>query len=86
MGRNREESLCCGGGGGGLWMDQPIEQRFAVLRVREALETGAEIIATACPYCTAMLEDAIKVLDVEEQLQVKDVAELAAEALAGQGR
>ncbi len=81
MPRNREESLCCGGGGGGLWMDVPMEQRFAIQRVKEAKETGAQVIATACPYCTCMLEDAVKVLDLEEQIAVKDVAELLSQSL-----
>lgn len=81
MPRNRATSLCCGGGGGGMWMDLPIEQRFAVERVKEAQATGAKVIATACPYCTSMLEDAIKILDLEDQLQVQDVAELVARAL-----
>ena len=82
MPRNREGSLCCGGGGGGLWLDVPNDERFSVLRVQEALETGAETIATACPYCTAMLEDAIKTLDVEESIRVLDVAELVAQAMS----
>ncbi len=86
MPRNRETSLCCGGGGGGLWMDVPKEQRFAVLRVREAKATGAEVIATACPYCTSMLEDAIKILDLEDDLEVKDVAEIVAQSLAPTGQ
>jgi Fe-S oxidoreductase len=86
MERNRESSLCCGGGGGGLWMDVPVEERFAVLRVREAQETGAEVIATACPYCTSMLEDAIKILDLEEQIVVRDVAELLAESVVDTGK
>jgi len=81
MPRNRAESLCCGGGGGGLWMDVPQEQRFAILRVEEARETGADVIATACPYCTCMLEDAVKVLDLEDELEVLDVAELLALAI-----
>jgi Fe-S oxidoreductase len=81
MPRNRENSLCCGAGGGGLWMDYPKEQRFAVLRVQEALDTKAEVIATACPYCCTMLEDAIKTMDVEDRIAVADVAELTAEAM-----
>jgi Fe-S oxidoreductase len=85
MPRNRINSLCCGGGGGGLWMDRPREQRFALERVREAKETGASIIATACPYCTTMLEDAIKVLDLEQELMIKDIAELCRLALADKG-
>jgi Fe-S oxidoreductase len=78
MGRNRERALCCGGGGGGLWAEVPVDERFAVLRVKEALATGAEVLAAACPLCIAMFEDAIRVLDLEDRLQVMDVAELLA--------
>ncbi len=81
MPRCRENSLCCGGGGGGAWSEYPVEERFAVLRVREALETGAEVIATACPYCTLMLEDAVNVLNAGEQIAVRDVAELLAQSV-----
>ena len=81
--RNRANSLCCGGGGGGLWSDLPQDERFAVLRVQEAMEAGADTIATACPYCTSMLEDAVKVLFLEDHLRVMDVAELLAESLDG---
>jgi Fe-S oxidoreductase len=79
--RHHEQSLCCGGGGGGLWGDVPTEERFAVLRVREALEVGVQVIATACPYCTSMLEDAVKVLDLEDEIAIRDVAELLAESV-----
>ncbi|MBN1653149.1 MAG: (Fe-S)-binding protein [Deltaproteobacteria bacterium] len=85
MPRNRENSLCCGGGGGGLWMDVPTEERFAVLRIREAQEAGANIIATACPYCTSMLEDAVKVLDLEDQIAIRDIAELVYESVVETG-
>lgn len=81
MPRSRENSLCCGGGGGGCWSEFPVEQRFAVLRVREALDSGAEVIATACPYCTLMLEDAVSVLNAGEQIVVRDVAELLAQSV-----
>jgi len=74
--RSRESSLCCGGGGGGIWSEVPVQQRFGVLRVKEAQQAGAEVIATACPFCTIMLEDAVKALSLEEQVQILDVAEL----------
>lgn len=80
MPRHRENSLCCGGGGGGLWSDRPLEQRFAVLRVREALKIEAEVIATACPYCLLMLEDAVRTLDLEDKLEIKDIAEFLADS------
>jgi succinate dehydrogenase/fumarate reductase iron-sulfur protein len=82
MKRSRWNSFCCGGGAGRVWTeDAPCEKRPSTNRVNEALATGAEIIATACPYCITTLEDAIKVLDVENKIQVKDVLELLREAL-----
>ena len=82
MERNRENSLCCGGGGGGVWNEIPAEERFAVLRVQEAAETGAEIIATACPYCVLMLEDALKTVGKDEEIRVMDIAEIMMESIS----
>jgi Fe-S oxidoreductase len=76
MDRSRQLSLCCGGGGGRIWAETKPEHAFAYVRVREASDTGAEIIATACPYCIVMLEDACKGLGKEETLKVMDVSEL----------
>jgi Fe-S oxidoreductase len=81
MPRNREASLCCGGGGGRMWMETPSERRFGVLRVKEALEAGAEVIATTCPYCVSMFEDGVLVLDAEDKIKVMDVAEIVAQSL-----
>ncbi|MCP4654292.1 MAG: (Fe-S)-binding protein, partial [bacterium] len=87
MPRNREHALCCGGGGGGVWREVPIDERFAVSRIEEARETGAEYIVTACPYCTIMFEDAVKVLNLEEEFFVCDIAELLAESIReGEGQ
>ncbi len=74
--RNREDSLCCGGGGGGIWSEVPVEERFGVARVKEAKECGADVIATACPFCTIMLEDGLRALGLDEEMRVMDVAEL----------
>ncbi len=81
MGRNRHNSLCCGAGGGRLWMETAPEQRFSDLRVREAAATGAQILATACPYCVSMLEDSLKSTNLEDTLKVMDVAELTASCM-----
>ena len=56
-------------------------QRLGEIRVRDAVELGAEIIATACPFCTLTMEDAVKTSGNEEKIRVKDVTELLAEAL-----
>jgi Fe-S oxidoreductase len=76
MASSRENSLCCGGGGGGAWSDVLPQQRLGVLRVEEALSTGAEVIATACPYCIRMLSEAVRELGVEDQISVRDLTEL----------
>jgi len=82
MERVRENSFCCGGGAGRVWTeDSAPEMRPSVSRVQEALEANAEIIATACPFCVSTLEDAVKVLDAENRIAVRDIAELLLEAM-----
>lgn len=77
MDRNRERSLCCEGGGGRMWVEGTnLEERLAFQRVEEAADTGAEILAVACPFCLLTLEDAVKVRGLDEQLQVMDIMEL----------
>jgi len=81
--RSRERSLCCEGGGGRMWVESSSEaaERLAETRVKDAAELGAEIIATACPFCVLTLEDAVKTSGYEEKIRVMDVAELLAEAI-----
>lgn len=81
MERIRKESLCCGGGGGRVWMETKPEYRFSDLRILEACDTGAQILATACPYCITMLEDSRKTKNKEDVIEVKDISELIAEAI-----
>ncbi len=81
MERNRLNSLCCGGGGGRMWADFEEKEHLAEIRVLEALETGAEVLATACPFCLINFEDAVKVLDKEDTIMVKDIAEILLEAM-----
>ena len=81
--RNRERGLCCGGGGGHMWMEIPAKKRVNIIRVEEALETTPkpEVVATACPFCLAMVDLGRKVTGAEETLQVKDISELVADSL-----
>jgi len=76
MANNRESSLCCGGGGGGAWNENRSREGLGVMRIRQALDTGVEVIATACPYCIRMLNEGVKELGVENKIVVKDIAEL----------
>jgi Fe-S oxidoreductase len=79
--RCRETSLCCEGGGGRMWVESAGEGRLAETRVRDAVAMGAGIIATACPFCTLTLEDAVKTTDSENRVVIRDVAELLRESL-----
>jgi quinone-modifying oxidoreductase subunit QmoC len=76
MQNNRERSFCCGGGGGGPWKDNVAKESLGEIRIQEALGTGAEVIATACPYCIRMLNESIAKLGVGNKIKVQDIAEL----------
>lgn len=76
MARSGFRSRCCGGGGGAPITDIPGKQRIPDMRMADIKETGAELVAVGCPQCTLMLEGV-----VEPRPQVKDIAELVAEAL-----
>ena len=82
--RNRESAFCCGGGGGNFFTDiiGTGEDSPARVRIREALGTGAEILAVACPQCAKMLLDAVKAEQREEYLEVADVAEITLRAIS----
>jgi Fe-S oxidoreductase len=82
MPNNRSRSVCCGSGSGNAWGNGSPDKHLGVMRIREALATGAGIIATACPYCIRMLNSAARELGVEHQLVVKDLAELLLSSLA----
>jgi Fe-S oxidoreductase len=82
MERSRERSFCCEGGGGRMWTEVGTEgKRNGEIRIREAIGLGAKVIATACPFCLLTLEDATKTSGLATEIMVKDIAELAVEAL-----
>ena len=77
----KANSLCCGGGGGRMWADFQEERKLGTIRIEQALEAGANVIAVACPWCYTMIKDGIKDLGKEEVIKVMDIAELLSEAL-----
>ena len=79
MPRSREQGFCCGGGGARAFMEETIGTRIAVERSREAIGTGAQVIATACPFCTTMLSDGVASEGAD--VRVTDVATLMLEAV-----
>lgn len=78
---SRSDSLCCGGGGGRVWMETVKGERFCDLRIDQALEIQAEVLATSCPYCITMLEDSRVTMDATEKIDVKDITEIIQELI-----
>jgi heterodisulfide reductase subunit D len=82
MNRNKSFALCCGAGGGQMYKEaEKGEKEIFMERTEEALATGANIIASACPYCMLMLTDGLKYKNKEEEIFNYDIAELVAMSL-----
>jgi len=81
MAEVRENSLCCGMGGGRIWCETPMSERFSNLRLEQAIEVGAEVLATCCPYCITQFEDTRLTLKDSEVIQIKDITEIVQEVI-----
>jgi len=79
--RTRENGFCCGAGGGRMWMEEKIGTRVNHNRVDEVLASGADTVATACPFCTIMLTDGVNDRSATEKVQVLNVSELVARSM-----
>jgi len=82
MKRNRADSLCCGAGGGWMWMDEKTGKRINIERLEDALTSNCEGVATACPFCVTMFNDAIKDKELETDFKIWDIAELIADSIS----
>src|ERR1043165_6994139 len=82
MKRCKSNGLCCGAGGAQMWKEEERgDRRINNERTKEAIETGAGVIAAACPFCNTMLTDGIKTNEKEETVKVLDLAEIIAAGL-----
>lgn len=82
MKRNKNFALCCGAGGGQMFKEaEEGDKEVFIERIEDALETGADIVATACPFCMTMLTDGIKYKNKEDEVKNYDIAELIALSL-----
>lgn len=85
----RENGYCCGGGGGGMWsssfLKDHVDERLAEVRVREAVATGADVLAVCCPFEVSLFEDAAKSTGNDGRIVVRDIIELLDESLASAG-
>ena len=82
MKRCRSNGLCCGAGGAQMFKEEEKgSTRVNWERTAEALETGAAIVASSCPFCNTMLTDGVKTKEKEESVKVLDIAELVAQSM-----
>ena len=82
MPRSRSFALCCGAGGGQMFKEAEAgDKEVFIERTEEALNTGSDIIVTACPYCMVMMTDGLKYKNKEETIKNYDIAELIEQSL-----
>ena len=82
MARSKQKSMCCGAGGGNYWYKVDGQEKISSLRIKQAIETRANKLAVACPFCMPMLQDALSGTDSAGKMEIKDIAELISENLA----
>ena len=73
---HHENSLCCGGGGGRIWMETPKAERFSDIRLKQAVDVGAQVMVTACPYCITNFTDSSLGLPEGQAMEIKDITEI----------
>ena len=79
MSRNKDRGFCCGAGGGRMFLEETEGTKINLDRTKEALDTGAQTVASACPFCMTMLTDGVKDLEHNDDVNVKDIAEIILE-------
>jgi len=78
---SKQDAICCGGGGGRIWMETKKGERLCDLRLEQAIDLGAEVLAVACPYCMLNFDDSLLTMRKEEVIEIRDISELILEAI-----
>ena len=82
--RSGTKGMCCGAGGARMWMEEDIGDKVNDVRAQELVETGADRVAVACPFCYVMMDDGVKAAGKEEdEVRVADIAITVLEAIEG---
>ena len=81
MERSGTESFCCGAGGAQMWMEEHVGKKVNIDRAEEAVATGADEVAVACPFCLVMLDDGVRELGRDEDIKVRDISMILAESV-----
>ena len=77
--------MCCGAGGARMFMEETIGKRVNIERTEELLAKSTKVVAANCPFCTTMITDGIKSKDCQDEVVVKDIAEILLEATQDAG-
>jgi Fe-S oxidoreductase len=78
---SKQDAICCGGGGGRVWMETKKGERLCDLRLEQAIDLGAEVLAVACPYCMLNFDDSLLTMGKEGAIEIRDISELVLEAI-----
>ena len=81
MGRSGTRSFCCGAGGSQMWMEERVGKKVNIDRAEEAIATGADEVAVACPFCFVMLDDGVRELGQEDSVIVRDISMILADSV-----
>ncbi len=81
MDRSGADSFCCGAGGAQMWMEERVGKKVNIDRAEEAVATGADEIAVACPFCFVMLDDGVRELGRDDDVKVRDISMILAESV-----
>ena len=79
--RSRNRSFCCGGGGSHMWIEEQPGTRINEIRLNDVIESGADTVVTACPYCLQMMEEAIEHKQKKDSLKARDIIEIVEQAI-----
>ena len=80
--RSHEDGFCCGAGGGFMWLEEDKGERMNIMRTDQLLEKKPDIIASACPFCKVMIKDGVAHREQDDNVKVKDIAEIVADLMA----
>jgi Fe-S oxidoreductase len=79
--RNKKNGFCCGAGGGRMFMEETEGKRVNIERTEDIINSNADTVCTACPFCMTMLSDGLKSLEKSDTVKIKDIAEITYESL-----